>query len=173
MNPNTHVFPKPQPHAGARQQGEVVSEPASSMGVNPQIFPSAEVLDTGWAPGALAICSQHRLSICFSTQTPGGSGPLLTEVMAIAQSLEGSPRNWGEVGGIHFRLRGSRIQKPRGPENLSATQVPPQHSLLQVLASEWPLAEKASSPTESPAPYLNVPEHLLGMLCSWALGTSM
>lgn len=66
------VFPKPQPHTGARQQGDVVSKPASSMGVNPQVSPSAEVLDTGWAPRDRAVCSQHRLSICFSTQNPGG-----------------------------------------------------------------------------------------------------
>lgn len=94
----------------------MVSEPASSMGVNPQIFPSAEVLDTGWAPGDLAICSQHRLSICFSTQTSGGIGPLLTEVMAVTQGLEGSPRNWG------IFTSGSEAVEFRNPELLRACQ---------------------------------------------------
>ena len=147
MNPNTHVFPKPQPHAGARQQGEVMSEPASSMGVNPQIFPSTEVLDTGWAPGDLAICSQHRrLSICFSTQTPGGSGPLLTEVMAIAQSLEGSPRNWGVF------TSGSEAVEFRNPEVLRACQQLKSH--LSAASSKcWPqdgLWQRRHLPPRSP-----------------------
>lgn len=155
MNPTTHVFPKPQPHAGARQQGDVVSEPSSSMGVNPHISPSAEVLDTGWAPRDMALCSQHRLSICFSTQIPGGSSPLLTKVMAISQSLEGSPRNWG------IFTSGSEAVEFRNPEVLRACQQLESH--LSTASSKcWPqdgLWRRRHLPPQSPqAPCLNVPE---------------